>query len=94
MEQLQHPPERVVSAACLSWCDLSEVDPHGSTLFQIRLKPFFPKKDQPGLFTPGEKLFISHKWELLLSKKLPFHYLSTIVGKQRQVTVIITVSPV
>jgi len=60
MEQLQHPPERGVSAACPSWCDLSEVAPHGSTLFQIRLKLFFPKKDQPGLFTPGEKLFISH----------------------------------
>ena len=57
MEQLQHPPERVVFAACLSWCDLSEVAPHGSTLFQIRLRLFFPKKDRPGLFTPGEKPF-------------------------------------
>jgi hypothetical protein len=45
MEQLQHPPKRVVYAACLSWCDLSEVDPHGATLFQTRLKSFFPKED-------------------------------------------------
>jgi hypothetical protein len=93
MEQLKHPPKRVVEAASLSWWDLSEVVPHGPTHSETRLKLFFPKKDQPGLFTPGEKLFI-YKWELLLSKKLPFHYLSTIVGKQRQVTVIITVSPV
>jgi hypothetical protein len=60
MEQLKHPPKRVVAAACLSWWDLSEVVPHGSTLSQIRLKLFFPKKDEPGLFTPGEKPFISH----------------------------------
>jgi hypothetical protein len=57
MEQLQHPPKRGVSAACLSWCDLSEVAPHGSTLFQIRLKLFFPKKDQPGLFNPRREAF-------------------------------------
>jgi hypothetical protein len=57
MEQLQHPPERVIVAACLSWCDLSEADPHGPALFQIRLKSFFPKKDRYGLFTPGEKPF-------------------------------------
>jgi hypothetical protein len=45
MEQLRHPPKRVVSAACLSWCDLSETGPHGPVLFQIRLRPFFPKED-------------------------------------------------
>jgi hypothetical protein len=38
--------------------------------------------------------YIKHKWELILSKKLPFHYLLTIVSKQPQITVIIIVSPV
>jgi hypothetical protein len=60
MEQLRQPPKRVVSVACPSWCDLSEVKPHGPTLFQIRPEPFFPKRDRSGLFTPGEKPFISH----------------------------------
>ena len=60
MERLPRPPERVVSAASLSWCDLSEAGPHGPVLFQIRLRSFFPKEDRPGLFTPGEKPFISH----------------------------------
>lgn len=60
MEQFQLPPERVAYAACLSWCDLSEAGPHGPVLFRIRLGPFFPKEDWPGLFTPGEKPFISH----------------------------------
>jgi hypothetical protein len=45
MEQFQHPPERVVYVASLSWCDLSEAGPHGPVLFQIRLRSFFPKED-------------------------------------------------
>ena len=47
-------------AAWPSWGDLSEVVPHSSTLFQIRLTPFLPKQDQSELFNPGEKPFISH----------------------------------
>jgi len=30
------------------------VAPHGATLFQIRLKLFLPRQDQPSLFNPGE----------------------------------------
>jgi hypothetical protein len=68
--------------------------PHGSVLFRIRFILFSPKRDQPELFNPGEKPFISHleKWEPFREEKLPFHYLPTVVDKQRQAAVILTVS--
>ena len=42
-----------------SCVDLSEAEPHGSVLFQTRLKSFFPKIDELQLFNPGEQPFIS-----------------------------------
>jgi hypothetical protein len=37
---------------------------------------------------------IKHEWEPFRKEKLPFHYLLTVVDKQRQAAVIMTVSSV
>ena len=63
----------VFLAACLSWVDRSEAVPHGSVLFLIRTRPFLPKQDQPGLFNPGEKPFISHLVETNIGRIPSLH---------------------
>jgi hypothetical protein len=40
-----------------------------------------PKQDQPELFNPGEKPFISHEWELFREEKAP---IPLFVNRSRQ----------
>jgi hypothetical protein len=54
----QNPKVSVLVTAPSS-VDLSEAEPHGFVLFQIRSKSFFPKRDEFQLFNPGEQSFIS-----------------------------------
>jgi hypothetical protein len=56
MMTFQSPPgiPLVTRPSCV---DLSEAEPHGSVLFQTRLKSFFPKIDELQLFNPGEQPF-------------------------------------